>query len=308
MKQNNPAIQKAVRTCLENIYGLSVSSLSFIPQGRESYVYRVDTKEGTSYLVKYNYKQADIRQVEIVNTLLSRISYFPFVVPPVSIGSQTSARVLDGIVTVFPFIEGNAIEMGNDKFDEDLVSRITEMLADIHTWQPSRDLTIPTESFTSEYSRMMDYIEKHISKKDPFFSLFQTNRQKIQRIIDRYQSLETKYAHNKPKFVLTHGDVTGLNFIVLDDSITLIDWDDAMLAPPERDLMFIQDNKHFDAGLYKRKTGHAMNLELVKYYQLRWSLDSIVGNFDVLVQHPGLDDDDKQESLREIEEYLGYYE
>jgi hypothetical protein len=51
-----------------------------------------------------------------------------------------------------------------------------------------------------------------------------------------------------------------------------------------------------------------MNLELVKYYQLRWSLDSIVGNFDVLVHHPDLDDGDKQESLREIEEYLGYYD
>lgn len=308
MKQNNPAIQNAVRDCLENIYGLPVSSLSFIPQGRESYVYLVDTKEGTLYLAKYNYKQAAVRHVETVNTLLSRISHFPFVVPPVSLGSQTSASVLDGTVSVFPFIDGHAIEKGNDEFSNDLVSQITEMLADIHTWEPVGDLTIPTESFISEYLSMMEYIETHIPKNDSFFSLFQTNRQKIQRIIDRYQSLETKYLQDKPNFVLTHGDVTGLNFILSKQSFILIDWDDAKLAPPERDLIFIQDNKHFDACLYKRKTGHAMNMDLVKYYQLRWSLDSIVGNFDLLVRHPDLADGDKQESLREIEEYLGYYE
>ena len=57
----------------------------------------------------------------------------------------------------------------------------------------------------------------------------------------------------EPRRVLTHGDLHGGNLLLSGgDRLYLLDWDDALLAPPERDLApFIQGDRHIPRGAFR---------------------------------------------------------
>jgi len=62
----------------------------------------------------------------------------------------------------------------------------------------------------------------------------------IHRLVDRAEQLGKQIQDHTQKFVLCHSDIHGGN-VLMDgnDIIYIVDWDDPIMAPKERDLMFI---------------------------------------------------------------------
>jgi len=109
---------------------------------------------------------------------------------------------------------------------------------------------------------------------------------------------------NNSSFVLTHGDVPGN---IIRDSITqefiIVDWDDLMLAPCERDLWFIDQEllkKYYKD--YKRDNIYYGYYLLKRYFQDIWEwFDEIVElkEFNSIQQREG--------NLRHLQrDYLGW--
>src|SRR5438093_1654279 len=66
------------------------------------------------------------------------------------------------------------------------------------------------------------------------------NMPAIRRLVERAESLGQKLQDQSPKFVLCHCDIHGGNVLINgNDIIYIVDWDDPIMAPKERDLMFI---------------------------------------------------------------------
>ncbi len=56
----------------------------------------------------------------------------------------------------------------------------------------------------------------------------------------------------------------------------LIDWDTALLAPPERDVWLLDANTSSDAaGDYAARSGRSIDRDLLDRYRLAWSLADI---------------------------------
>lgn len=308
MKYDNNSIRQKVFSAVEKNYSLKIATFEFIPVGEDSYAYILQDSSDNKYFVKYSDASFVVTNIDTVNNLLQELRHFDFVVPPIQVDGKNSFPVSEGRVYVYPYLEGQVIHMGNDKFDRDLVSKLTNIIVKIHLATDSVSIDLPREDFTNLFKERLDILAKKLVNGDSEVkNLFKDNESVIREVIQQHTDLGQKYKKQKPDLVLTHGDVTGLNIIVNNDGIKLVDWDEAMFAPKERDLNFLYDNPYFSLEEYLQKAGKSnFDPDLKKYYGQKWALNSILGNFENLLE-TGSSDEDKKEYIEEIEEYLNYY-
>ena len=97
----------------------------------------------------------------------------------------------------------------------------------------------------------------------------------IQRALVRYDQLVDHVANGGRRRVLTHGEPHRGNTIDTADGVALIDWDTALLAPPERDLWMLIDEDPHIAADYTERTGIEVDDHALQLYQLWWDLCEI---------------------------------
>lgn len=75
------------------------------------------------------------------------------------------------------------------------------------------------------------------------------------------------------RLVLTHGEPHPGNLIRTGDGLVLIDWDTALLAPPERDVWLLTTRTDARAAdEYAARSGRSLQPELLTLYELAWAL------------------------------------
>ena len=111
--------------------------------------------------------------------------------------------------------------------------------------------------------------------------------------------------HKSPQFVLCHSDIHGGNVLNGDDNtLYIVDWDDPIMAPKERDLMFIGGgvanvwNKFYEEKLFYKGYGTIeVNLTILAYYRHERIVEDIAeyGNALLLTTAGG---EDRQEMYK----------
>jgi spectinomycin phosphotransferase len=91
----------------------------------------------------------------------------------------------------------------------------------------------------------------------------------------RYDSLVHTAAGQPERMVLTHGEPHAANTINTDSGLVLIDWDTAMVAPPERDLWSLAVEDPGCLHHYRSKSGMTPLPDLLELYWLRWDLTEV---------------------------------
>jgi spectinomycin phosphotransferase len=67
-----------------------------------------------------------------------------------------------------------------------------------------------------------------------------SRRRNIDRLVERAEELASKLRSRPLDLVLCHSDIHGGNVLISNnDELYIVDWDNPILAPKERDLMFI---------------------------------------------------------------------
>jgi hypothetical protein len=308
MRHEKAGLKEEIRTILQTRYHIDPTVLIFHPIGEESVSYVVKDGEN-KYLVKYRLDIQKLDSISQVNTLLFELSHYPFIVAPLkTVDGKTEILLPEGIVYVFPFIEGTLSDVPNPDFPKALVEALTEIMIKVHN---TRDLRspVPKEEFKPWYRSIFQKIVL-LAKDHPqaiYAKIIDANQSKIEQIITNHENQAASLKKNPPPFVLTHGDITMFNFIESAQGVKLIDWDESMMGPKEFDLIFFVDNPHFDEKKYLSETGQKeIDKDIIQYYKDRWALDSIVkGLNDLATKELGAED--IKEKLSEVEEYLGYY-
>jgi len=106
----------------------------------------------------------------------------------------------------------------------------------------------------------------------------------IHRLVDRAEQLAQKLQNESHKFVLCHFDIHGGNVMVDGNNIIyIVDWDEPIMAPKERDLMFIGGgvgnvwNKlHEEVFFYKGYEETEINMTMLAYYRHERIVEDIV--------------------------------
>lgn len=97
----------------------------------------------------------------------------------------------------------------------------------------------------------------------------------VGRVLARYDELAALARAEPSRMVLTHGEPHPGNTMLAADGWRLIDWDTALVAPPERDLWSLDPGDGSAWAAYAAATGTAPRPELLEMYRIRWNLADI---------------------------------
>jgi spectinomycin phosphotransferase len=232
---------------LQEEYNLHVTELTFLPIGADSRtaVYRVFTEERVAYFLKLrkNFDEVTVR----VPLFLKENGVEAIIVPLETESHQHWSDFGDYKIILYPFIDGkNGFEM--DLTDEHRQS-LGAALKGIHTAQISPELKrcIRKENFALGWRESMRQYQMQVEKDlftDPvavkLAAFMRSKQNEITRVLERSEQLASELQSKSWDFVLCHSDIHGGNILIGNTGeLYVVDWDDPILAPKERDLMFI---------------------------------------------------------------------
>jgi spectinomycin phosphotransferase len=108
--------------------------------------------------------------------------------------------------------------------------------------------------------------------------------QEIEKIIRRAEELGQMAQARQPEIVLCHADIHIFNVLVApDERIYVIDWDETILAPKERDLMFLVDGTQADGealhpneAAFRHGYGPTeVDPVILAFYRYEWTVQEI---------------------------------
>jgi spectinomycin phosphotransferase len=228
-------------------YNLSVAELTFLPLGADvgTAVYRVIAGNGTFYFLKL---RKGFEEISVTVPLFLKSQGIPEILSPLETKSRQGwADFGEYKMILYPFVDGkNGFEMELADHHKRALGRA---LKAIHSTSVPAELrrSILKEAFSSQWREQVRSFQAQVEEKsfkDPAaakLALFiKSNRNEISSLIKRTDQLASE-VHSKPlALVLCHTDIHGANILITEeDNMYIVDWDNPLLAPKERDLMFI---------------------------------------------------------------------
>lgn len=205
---------------------------------------------------------------------------YEFVVAPVRTNEGQVARHLGDryVVAVYRWVHGQTCDYGNyaDTSHRDAVVR---NIATLHRSPVDCRRAALTETFAID--RRSDLFDACSQLDDrwefgPFSELARQllarHSDAVARAFARYDALVAVVGSRPQRNVLTHGEPHPANTITTEHGVVLIDWDTALIAPPERDLWDLVGQASSVAAQYESLTGVRVDHDAVTLYRLAWDL------------------------------------
>ena len=269
--------------CLNNDYGIEIATLTFLSLGADMHasVYKAQTHDHSSYFVKL--KRGHHHDISITIQVLLHDAGIQEIISPLKTKyGQPIQHVDDFTLIVYPFIEGQ------DGFSRDLTNNqwitLGKVLRQVHELAvplPIKD-QIKRESYSPKWREAVRTIYAHIDEQSvteaialKLLIFMKEHRLVIQHLIDRADQLCQKIQGQSPEFVLCHSDIHAGNVLIQEDgAIYIVDWDSPIMAPKERDLMFIGggvgnawNNPREEELFYKGYGKTEINMAILAYYR-----------------------------------------
>jgi spectinomycin phosphotransferase len=271
-------------TGLRGGYGFDVAGVEFLPIGYEAtvWIYRVDTADGGAYFLKLRRGVADPATLAVPRLL--REAGVSQVVAPVPAQSGGLHAPLDEqhFLVVYPFITGhNAMETGLDAAQ----------------W----------EAFALPWAAMVKRLDADITNKtfnDPvqqeFAAFWRGKQAKIRQVMAQAEAIAQQARAQAGPIVLCHTDIHTANVLIgVAGALYIVDWDAPLLAPKERDLMFIPQADSIEGTAFYHGYGPAeINRVVLDYYRYEWAVQELGDFGERVFCIPGFGEATRRDSLR----------
>jgi spectinomycin phosphotransferase len=285
MLEKQSLSDQLIINCLNSNYGIEVATITFLPLGS---VYKAQAHDKRSYFVKL--KRGHHYDITVIVELLHGAGIQQIIPPIRTIHGQPIHHINEYTLIVYPFIEGQ------DGFNRNLtdnqwfkLGKVLRQVHEIHV-PPSIQNRIRQEAYSPKWREIVQSLSSHL-KSEPTndeiaikLAKFMKERiHEIHQLVDRAEQLSRKLRDESPKFVLCHSDIHGGNVLMdANDTIYIVDWDDPIMAPKERDLMFIGggvgnvwNKPHEENYFYKGYGNTEVNSTILAYYRYERIVEDI---------------------------------
>ena len=259
---------ETIIACLLDEYRLNIIQVAFLPFGADqnTVVYRVVADDETPYFLKLRRGVFDETSVALPKFLSDQ--GIAQIIAPLTTKTGQLRAILGALkVILYPFVEGrNGYEV---KLSDRHWGNFGTALKRIHTTvvPPALIRRIRRETYSPQWREIVktflgriedDAFDDPIAIKLAVF--LKAKRDEILDLVGRAERHAQTLQARSPEFVLCHSDIHAGNILIdTDDVFYIIDWDDPILAPKERDLMFIGGAQGF--------VGHTAQEEETLFYR-----------------------------------------
>jgi len=303
--------EEKIIACVEREYGLSVTEFTFLPLGYDlnTAVYRVFNKARADLFLKLRRGEFNQASVAVPKYLFEQ--GMRQVIPSiVTLGGQLCAQLPPYTVILYPFVRGLTgferplserqwIEFGSAMkrfhstlFPADVICGVgREQFS--HRWRETVGkflVRCEQETFTDPIAaQTADFLRR--------------NTGEVKALLTRSGQLAGTLKGSPLQFILCHADIHGWNLLVEEHgAFYMVDWDTLVLAPRERDLMFIGAglagrgySPQDEQALFYRGYGLVeINREAIAYYRLERIVEDIAVICEQIFLSEGEGEDRKQ--------------
>jgi spectinomycin phosphotransferase len=282
--------EKIIVALHEN-YSIQPGEIEFLPIGNDAsaFTYRVETKNQISYFLKIKKGISNLAGLFVPRFL--KDNGVEQVIAPLSTKTQELWVNVDEFAFIlYPFIKGKeAMQIG---MTDGQWTEFGSILKQIHNTELPSDVSqyVRRETFVPKWSKLVKELHKCINVQDfhdPYkkelATFWKEKNGTIQILIERTEMIGMHLQKMDLDFVLCHADIHTANILLTpEQEMFIVDWDDTLLAPKERDLMFIlggdpihttEEQMFFD-GYGNMK----INRLALAYYRYEWCVQEI-GDF-----------------------------
>lgn len=296
-----------VISCLSAYYSIEVLNLTQLSLGADiqASIYKAESKNDKTYFVKFKEGYFQETTLDVLKLLESeKVSKVIF--PIKNNESQIIQKLDHSSLVVYPFVEGlNGFTCPLTDEQWVLLGQTLKKIHSIDIKNPLKN-KLRKEDFSSNWGNSVKALYsdiERVSNEDEIAlkvkTLLKKKKSTIIKLIEQTEKLKEKIRNYDLTFVLCHSDLHAGNILIeKDKSFYIVDWDEALLAPKERDLMFIGGgvgntwNTFKDEQLFYKGYGQVdINWDLITYYRCERILEDIAVYtnelfFDGVKNHP----------------------
>ena len=235
-----------IRACLHADFGLRVGQVTFLPIGWvNNAAYRVTDESGSVYFLKLRRGNSDETAVAVPAFLHAQ--GIRQVMAPLAAAQGLSVQAHGFTWVLYPYFEGKsgfAAALSQAQW-----IALGESMQAIHATPLPTALAarIPKEDFAPRWRNRVKAFDAQVAEgrfDDPIAAslaaFWRAKRDEIASMVARAEQLALVMQKRAVPLTICHADLHAGNVLVGgEDAIAIVDWDEPILAPKERDLMFI---------------------------------------------------------------------
>lgn len=291
MIERPPISDETIISTLREHYSVPVVGVEFLPIGNDAsaWAYRVDTENQNTYFLKIR-KTISNQAGFFVPRFLQDHGVAQALAPLPNKEQELWMRVKNFFLLLYPFVIGNeAMKVG---MSDSQWKEFGSALKRIHITELPFDIAqhVRRETFIPTWSSIAKELHKQVnaySFDDPYqkelATFWKEHHETIRTIVERAEMIGKHLQQVDFEFVLCHADIHTANILLTpDQQMFIVDWDDTLFAPKERDLMFVlsedtiqtREQQMFFDGYGKVE----VNQLALAYYRYEWCVQEI-GDF-----------------------------
>lgn len=282
MTEKQSLSSQSIIDCLRANYGIA-ASLTLLPIGADmnASVYKAETQSGQSYFVKL--KRGHRYDMSVAILALLQNAAIQQIIPPIkTTNGELTQHISNSTLTVYPFVNGQngfCYSLTDEQWT--VLGKVLRQVHEFDVPSSVKDL-IRKEAYSDKWRKAVRSLYSHINGNLngdettlKLQSFMREHRELINHLVNRAEVLSQKIQEQSAEFVLCHSDIHGGNVLIDESgSIFIVDWDDPIMAPKERDLMFIGggvanvwNNPREEEFFYKGYGKTEINRTILAYYR-----------------------------------------
>jgi spectinomycin phosphotransferase len=290
-------------------FGIPVNEAEFLPFGNDSaaWAFRLASEHGTWFLKVVN-RSVDAASLEVPRYLAEH--GIEHLLAPIATAAGAPFDLGDTFsLIVYPFVDGEP--GGEISLTTAQRTEFGRVVRRIHDTPVSEDLAtiMRRERFVPPLVGLARTIGRQVLSgafddrfQRSFAAFWLGHQREIERILERAEALGVAARTSAADRVICHADIHTWNVLVEPSGdFVIVDWDETLLAPRERDLMFVDggiggldnDGPAFFAGY----GGIQIDPVLIAYYRFDWVAQELADYGRRVFLTPGLGDGTRAEAV-----------